>query len=354
MTEPTLSISGLAHTYDGDVEALRGVDLTVAAGEIVCLVGPSGCGKSTLLRLAAGLEAVQQGEIRIAGRRVAASDLALPPEKRDVGLVFQDYALFPHLTVLRNVTFGLKGQSDARERALTLLEQVGLADKRDAYPHMLSGGQQQRVALARALAPGPKLMLLDEPFSGLDRALRQDVRDRTLHLLQGSGVGSLIVTHDPEEAMHLADRIALMRGGRIEQLGRPADVYLKPMTAFVAAFFGDVNRWETVVDATGAVATPFGAMASPLAPGSAVTVVLRPEAVRPVDPGEGQVTGRVRASRLLGRGSLLHLDLVDREGGRHHLHSRVPGLFLPEEGTEVPLKLLPEGTFVFPSEQGLT
>lgn len=343
-----LNVSGLAHRYDGVVSAVNGVDVAVKQGEIVCLLGPSGCGKSTLLRLAAGLEDVQQGEIHIGGERVAHPGRSLPPEARDVGLVFQDYALFPHLDVLGNVVFGLKGTKDGRERALDLLGRVGMADRAGAYPHTLSGGQQQRVALARALAPRPSVMLLDEPFSGLDRALRQEVRDRTLSLLRSTGVASLVVTHDPEEAMFLADRIVLMRDGKIEQEGSPSDLYLRPVTDFAARFFGEVNGITGTVGDDGTVATPFGEIPFEGPAGSPVEIIVRPEALLPVDPDGGEgCTATVTGSRLLGASTLLHLRINRDDGIDLPMISRSPGAHLMKEGARIGVRVAQQGLFIF-------
>jgi iron(III) transport system ATP-binding protein len=359
-----LVLHGISHAYDA-APVVRDLSLNAASGELVCLVGPSGCGKTTTLRLVAGLERVQQGSIEIAGRRVADARLHLPPEERSVGLMFQDFALFPHLSVLDNVAFGLRGQSAAKRTATAqaMLQQVGMGDFADAFPHMLSGGQQQRVALARALAPQPKIMLLDEPFSGLDTRLRQRVRDDALHVLKQTGTTTLLVTHDPEEAMFMADRIAMMDRGRIVQIGTPSEIYGQPASRFVAEFFSDLNAIAGVVRG-GLVATPFGPVSAGNLPEQAqVEVLIRPEALR-IDLNGGAdgrgIAARVVAARLLGRSSLVHLCLNLDPGHSHagplaenqheHWHARVPGRFLPPEESLVRVELDTTQSFVFRAE----
>lgn len=356
-SSPALTLRGIRHRF-GRLTALDSVDLSIEQGEIVCLVGPSGCGKSTLLRVAAGLEDLQVGEVRIDGRVVADSTRLVPPERRGVGLVFQDYALFPHLSVLDNVRFGLSGTGSTatkRARALETLQQVGMHDYAQAFPHQLSGGQQQRVALARALAPNPGVMLLDEPFSNLDVRLRGAVRDQTLHVLKAAGTATMIVTHDPEEAMFMADRIALMRAGRLVQVGSPVDLYVRPVDAFAASFFGEVNRLHGRVSG-GAVETPLGRLdAGGVHDGTDVDVLIRPEALVVSNGYVGAngtpqgVPSRVQASRLLGRSSLIHLQIEGGEAGPVHLHALVPGLSLPVEGSRALVSVDPNQAFVFPS-----
>ena len=238
-----LTYENVTHRY-GDVVAVRDFSLDIGPGEIVCLLGRSGCGKTTLLRLAAGVEEPASGRILINDREVSGEELYLPPERRGVGLMFQDFALFPHLTNLANVMFGLKAlpKADAEREARFALARVGLAHLADAYPHMLSGGEQQRVALARAVAPRPSVLLMDEPFSGLDRRLRDEVRDDTLNVLRESRVTCVIVTHDPEEALRMADRVALMREGRLVQVDTPEGIYRRPANLFVARFFCELNE----------------------------------------------------------------------------------------------------------------
>jgi iron(III) transport system ATP-binding protein len=238
----TLSLRGVDKRY-GAVHAVRALDLDVERGEVLTLVGPSGCGKSTLLRLVAGLEHCDAGVVEIDGEVVDDRSRHRPPERRRVGMVFQDHALFPHLDVTRNVAFGI-GSGSRSERAgwvAELLELVGLTGLGSRLPHELSGGEQQRVALARALAPRPAVVLLDEPFSSLDENLRAKVRSDTIEALRHTGSAALLVTHDQTEALSLGDRIAVMKAGEVRQVGVPDEVYERPTSRFVATFMGDAD-----------------------------------------------------------------------------------------------------------------
>lgn len=340
---PTLQINAVGHDYDHPV--LQGVSLTVGAGEVVCLLGPSGCGKSTLLRLVAGLERLQRGTILVDGRRVSGGGVDVPPERRGVGMVFQDLALFPHLTIGQNIGFGLARPDPAR--VATLLDQIGLAGATNRYPHTLSGGQQQRVAVARALAPEPQVILLDEPFSGLDAGLRARLRADVRLLLKSSRSAAIVVTHDIEEAMALADRIAVMHAGVIEQDDLPAAIYARPASAYVARCFGDLNEFRGKVT-DGVVMTPFGPVnVDQLATGTAVSVLIRPEGLRVVEPVGLQVArGEVVDVRALGANARLSVRLFGSAGDDRQLVD-VPSDDAPKAGATIGLALDHRRAFVF-------
>jgi iron(III) transport system ATP-binding protein len=234
-----LEVENLRHAY-GDQEVVRNLSFSLARGAIGCLLGPSGCGKTTVLRCIAGFEAIQEGEIRLAGKVVSGRGVMLPPERRRIGMVFQDYALFPHLPVSGNIAFGLHA-TRAHERAARVTELaqlVGLSASLDKYPHEISGGQQQRVALARALAPRPELLLLDEPFSNLDVDLRERLSLEVRDVIKASGATAVLVTHDQQEAFAMADEIGVLHQGRIQQWDNPYNLYHRPANRFVADFVG--------------------------------------------------------------------------------------------------------------------
>jgi iron(III) transport system ATP-binding protein len=343
----SLRLSGIRHSYDGEREVLRGIDVEAGPGEILCLLGPSGDGKTTLLRLVAGLEQLQAGRIELNGVVLAEPGHEVPPEERQVGFVFQDYALFPHLTVAENVAFGLRRvpRGERGWQVAEALASVGLETYAGAYPHMLSGGQQQRVALARALAPRPQALLLDEAFASLDARLRDQVRDDTLHVLQTSGIPALVVTHDAEEAMFMADRIALMREGRVVQLGTPEELYLHPREPFVATFLGEVNRMPALVRGDRAE-TAIGSVTAAGLPDGPAELLLRPEGllIRPAHEGAAAV---VEACRLLGATTLVHLAVPDGAGGTQHLHARLPPGAALSRGQQVGVAMDPARAFVF-------
>lgn len=279
-----VTLSNVRRAY-GVTAALADVSLTAPEAQVLALLGPSGSGKSTILRLIAGLETVDAGEIRIGDELVSAPGRTLATEARRIGMVFQDYSLFPHLNAGANVAFGLDtlGRAERDETALRWLDRVGLKHRAHSYPHELSGGEQQRVALARALAPKPRAVLLDEPFSGLDAVLRAELREATLATLAEARTTTLFVTHDAEDALQAADRLAILKSGRVLQEAAPRDAYDRPASLDVAAALGTVNIYEGRVD-SGVVATPFGAIAAAqLQNGSAARVAVRAEglALRP-------------------------------------------------------------------------
>lgn len=272
--------------------AVRNVSLVVEQGEILALLGPSGCGKTTTMRLIAGFEQPDSGQILVGGQMVAGPQTFVPPEQRNVGMVFQNYALFPHMTVAANVAYGLVRGKTTQERIAEMLTLVGLAGMGKRMPHELSGGQQQRVALARALAPKPQVLLLDEPFSGLDESLRDQVRGDVARILRESGATVIVVTHNQDEALFLGDRVAVMNAGYVEQVARPEDLYLTPATRFVAEFMGSAFFFQGTTQPGGLV-TELGFLAQPIdvAWGRTVEVAARPDDLTLIadDAGDARV-----------------------------------------------------------------
>jgi iron(III) transport system ATP-binding protein len=342
-----LAFDNVERSY-GEAMALNGVSFTVASGEIVCLLGPSGCGKTTLLRIASGIERPTAGRVLINKLEVAGPTRFVPPEKRNVGLMFQDFALFPHLTILDNVTFGLSAlpREEAIRQSLAILARVGLQRYAGQYPHVLSGGEQQRVALARAMVPRPAVVLMDEPFSGLDVHLRDSMQEQTLELLRETRATAVIVTHNREEAMRLGDRVAVMRSGRLVQIGTSEELYRTPADLFVARLFSDINEITYPV-AGGAISTPIGTF--PVAganDGDSAILCLRQRSIQ-LGPNGSGLAGRVLHTRFLGDVAHLEVGVADFE---QPLKVRILESVAPKKGTEVGVTINPASVLVFPDQ----
>lgn len=320
----------------GDRAVVRDVSLSVAAGDILALVGPSGCGKTTLLRLVAGFERLDSGRIEIDGRAVADDAHHTPPESRRAGMVFQDYAVFPHLSVGQNVGFALGRGEAARRRVAELLAFVGLPGQEHKMPHELSGGEQQRVSLARALSTGPAVLLLDEPFSNLDAALRTGVRAEVRALLKQSGTTAVFVTHDQEEALLLGDHVGVMRAGELEQLGTPEEVFHRPQTRFVAEFLGQTEFVPGEVNGAHII-TPLGELPRPagLPEGAIVEVAIRPDDVTFMPDNPNHVRGH-NVGHIVGRqfAGMTYLYRIALPGGVV-VPSRRPHVIRVAEGAAV-------------------
>jgi iron(III) transport system ATP-binding protein len=338
-----LSFDNIVQAYGG-LNVVDGVSLTVEPGELVCLLGHSGCGKTTLLRIAAGVEAPTSGRVLMDNMEVSGPGAFVEPERRGIGLMFQDYALFPHMTVLQNVMFGLQdlSASEGDIAARRALSRVGLEHYANEFPHTLSGGEQQRVALARSIAPRPGVLLMDEPFSNLDRRMRDAIRDETVAILRETGATTIVVTHDPEEAMRIADRIVLMRSGAIIQQGLSEDIYRRPANLFAARFFCDFNEIKGSVS-NGQASCPVGIFAAPhLADGPAI-VCVRPQGIR-LKPSGFCLPGRVVSRRFLGEVDLVHIDV---QGVDRPLQARVPDSVGAKVGNDVGIEIDPKDVLVF-------
>ncbi|MGR3342328.1 MAG: ABC transporter ATP-binding protein [Paracoccaceae bacterium] len=351
-----LEVRNVTRRFDGRA-VVDGVSLQVMPGQVTCLLGPSGCGKTTTLRVIAGVDRQDEGAVLVDGRVISDPGINIPPEARSIGLMFQDIALFPHLSVGQNVGFGLRGRKNAhRARVNELLERVNLSSLLNAYPHELSGGEQQRVALVRALAPRPRIMLMDEPFSGLDERLKDDIRDATLAVLKDEGTAVLLVTHESGEAMRMADEIALMRDGRIVQRGAPYNIFNAPVDKHAAAFFSDINIIQGKVQGA-LVDTAFGEFLTPgHADNTEIEIVIRPQHLRidfdrsgsgpnPTPQDGTPARGVVQRARYMGRESLVEFRM-DYDGSI--LKATVPSVFLPKPGTALWLMVRRGKCFVFP------
>ena len=315
----TLSVDNLTKTFEGQKEpVLKDVSLQVKQGEILALTGESGCGKTTLLRAIAGFEPIQKGGISILDQLVSDSGKVVKPENRSVGLVFQDLALFPHMTIKKNIAFGLNRLSpDEKQRRIAeVLELTGLSKYTDRYPHELSGGQKQRVALARALAVKPKLLLMDEPFSNLDEILRVKVRHEIRAILEKSEITTIIVTHDSQDAFNLADKIAILKNGHIIQYGTPKELYDQPANPYVARFFGEISIISGKKQGI-EIATAFGMIPLEIADNN-VTIGLRPGAIN-INSSDNSMYGKVSNVRFLGE---FYEYIVSSESSDEHIHIR--------------------------------
>ena len=344
-------INNLSYSMN-EKKILNNINLQLEKEKIACILGPSGCGKTTLLKLIAGLSKVQEGEIFLNKNLVSSSNIHLKTEKRKIGFLFQDYALFPHQTVKQNLQFAIKDKSTSH-RVEEIMDVIKLSDSLEKYPHELSGGEQQRVALARSIIAKPDLLLLDEPFSSLDLNLKEEVRDDTLHLLQKSNISVLLVTHDPFEAMFISNQINIMnKNGEIVQSGSPTDLYNLPNSSYVANFFGETNKFQGIVKDT-IVETPVGEFKVENSLESKnVDIFIRPEAVKlskEQTPVNG-IKGTVMASKLMGTYSFIHLSVLSKNNEVVHVHSHMPPNFLPNQSSAVGIEIDKEQTFIFPSK----
>jgi len=347
-TGGTLVLEHISRRF-GDTLALDDVSFSLAPGEIVCLVGESGCGKTSLLRIIAGVDAADSGRILLNGAEIAGADSFVEPEDRNIGFMFQDYALFPHLTVEENVAFGLKAlpHHQARRRTAEVMERIGIGALSGRYPHTLSGGEQQRVALARALAPKPVILLMDEPFSNLDRGSRDRVREETITTLRALGTTTIMVTHDPEEALSVGDRVVLMKNGRIVQVGTGYDIYDHPNSLYAAEFLCPCNRVAGIYR-NGRIETVLGSFPAclDLPEGGKAYACIRPQALALAAPGEG-LDGRVVGRSFMGEVEQLSIRI---EGVPDPLRLRIAGRVPARAGEPCSLAIDPERVLVFAAE----
>ena len=344
-----LNIKNLSYKINQQ-SILKNISLSLELEKIVCVLGPSGCGKTTLLKLIAGLEKTQQGEIYMRDNLVSSPNMHLDTGKRNIGFLFQDYALFPHLTVEQNLKFAMKKNNHNQEiNEITKL--IKLSNAENKYPHELSGVEQQRVALARSIIAQPSLLLLDEPFSSLDLSLKEEIRDDTLHLLQKFNISVIVVTHDPFEAMFISNQIYIMqKNGTIVQSGTPQDLYSKPSNSYVAEIFGETNKFKGIVK-NSKINTPIGNF--PVAPdlnAQEVEIIIRPQAIKlseEATPVNG-IKGTVMASKLMGSFSFIHLSVLDKNNEILHVHSHMPPTFLPKQAAAVGIEVDKNQIFIFP------
>ncbi len=335
-----LQVKNIEKSFEKDVPVVRKTSFEVKENEIFALLGPSGCGKTTTLRLISGFEKLDKGEVFLEDNLLSSKSKHIAPQKRGIGFVFQDYALFPHMSALDNVAFGLTKLPRYKRKVFAeeVLCRTGMGDHKHKSPAELSGGQQQRVALARAIAPEPKLVLLDEPFSNLDAMLRDTTRKEVRAILKKAGMSAILVTHDQEEALSFADRIAVMNDGRIEQIGTPEEVYYKPRTKFVAQFLGRTNLFEANVEDSDMIFTQIGCLKLNCRAKGQITCSIRPEHLT-IEKANGQTLGCTRgivvAREFKGHDITYH---VDCKGERFIVHTDNRILF--EKNDEVVLKAI--------------
>jgi len=346
-----VKINNLSHSINNQ-KVLQNINLELEKDKIACILGPSGCGKTTLLKLIAGLEKVTTGDIIINDEIVSSNTMHLKTEKRKIGFLFQDYALFPHLTVKKNLNFAISNGKKEKHDIEEIIEIIKLPNSLHKYPHELSGGEQQRVALARSIIAQPDLLLLDEPFSSLDLSLKEEVRDDTLHLLQKSNISVLIVTHDPFEAMFISNKIYIMqKDGKIVQSGSPRQLYNEPINSYVAGFFGETNKFKGMVK-NAEVQTPIGKIKTHNNLESKEVVIhVRPQGIKLTQeqtPVNG-IKGTVMASKLMGSFSFVHLSVLDHNNEIVHVHSHMPASFIPGQSTAVGIEIDDEQIYVFPA-----
>ena len=347
-----LKINNLNHKIKNS-EILKDISIETEEDKIACILGPSGSGKTTLLKLIAGLEDTQKGEIYIKDKLVSSSNTHIKTEERDIGFLFQDFALFPHLTVKENLKFAINGNADANIEINEIMKLIKLPNSLKKYPHELSGGEQQRVALARSIISKPKLLLLDEPFSNLDLSLREEIRDDTLHLLQKFNISVIIVTHDPFEAMFISNKIYILeQNGSIVQSGSPNDLYNNPISSYVAEFFGETNKFSGLVK-NSKVQTAVGEISiNSNLESRKVDIHIRPQAIKlsqEKTPVNG-IKGTVMASKLMGSYSFIHLSVLNNDKDIIHVHSHMPPNFNPKQSTAVGIEIDTEKIFVFPKD----
>mgnify|MGYP001266667276 CR=1 FL=1 len=344
-----LKINNLSHKINNKA-ILRNVSVELEEDSINCILGPSGSGKTTLLKLISGLNNVQTGEIYIKDKLVSSPKQHTKTEKRDIGFLFQDFALFPHLTVRENLQFAINNSENSKDEIDEILKLIKLPKSQHKYPHELSGGEQQRVALARSIISKPKLLLLDEPFSNLDLSLKEEIRDDTLHLLQKFNVSVIIVTHDPFEAMFISNKIYILdKSGSIVQSGSPSDLYNNPLSPYVANFFGETNIFTGFVK-NSIVETAVGDIITNKSfESKKVDIHIRPQAIKLSEqetPVNG-IKGTVMASKLMGSYSFIHLTVLDKNQNKIHVHSHMPPSFNPKRSSAVAIEIDKEKIFIF-------